>query len=129
MTQNPESIKAKVDKTNDKLGINICHSYHQGVISLIFPELLWNKKKKKRREIINPIDKLQKTCKDRPQKGRQIAFKHKKRYEKRSSLTHNKRKANEKTWRYLFSPNGLQKSNNNNSKSNDYSLAVFHTLF
>lgn len=47
MTQNLESIKAKTDKTNDKLAIDICHSYHKVLKSPIFRVLTkWEEKKR-----------------------------------------------------------------------------------
>lgn len=36
MIQNPEVVKAKIDKTNDKLGISICHFYLKGLIFIVF---------------------------------------------------------------------------------------------
>lgn len=70
MTQNLESIKAKTDKTNDKLAIDICHSYHK-VLKSPNLECLWNEKRKKGHQ---PIDKWQKTRKERSQEGTKKGF-------------------------------------------------------
>lgn len=90
MIQNPEVIKAKIDKTNDKLGISICHflSQRANLHSILRAPL-----KQRKRSSTQQTEGRRHAERDYRKGTIYMTFKHMKRF----SLIHNKTKANEDT--------------------------------